>query len=99
MVIFSTQKMSFRDSKRLQKFRTRKTAKNSKLPTNYFELVGIGGWPSISKYINPPSLGRNVIQFFDFRGEREIFLLNLHLDALFSSLDRRCLDWIHDMTV
>jgi hypothetical protein len=27
---------------------TEKTAKNSKLPTNCFEPVGIGGWPPIS---------------------------------------------------
>jgi hypothetical protein len=36
-------------------FRTRKTAKNSKLPKlpeNCFELVGKGGWPLISTYIN-----------------------------------------------
>jgi hypothetical protein len=39
-----------------------KTAKNSKLPKlseNYFEPVGKGGWPPISIWINPPSLGRN----------------------------------------
>jgi hypothetical protein len=39
-----------------------KTAKNSKLPKlseNYFEPVGKGGWPLISIWINPPSLGSN----------------------------------------
>jgi hypothetical protein len=42
------QKTSFRASKRLWKFRTRKTAKNSKLPKlleSCFELDGKGGWP------------------------------------------------------
>jgi hypothetical protein len=36
-------------------FRTRKTAKNSKLPKspeNCFEPVGKGGWPPISTWIN-----------------------------------------------
>jgi hypothetical protein len=38
-------------------FRTRKTAKNSKLPKfpkNCFELVGKGGWPPISTWIMGP---------------------------------------------
>jgi hypothetical protein len=41
-----------------------KTAKNSKLPKlseNCFEPVGKGGWPPISIWINPPSLGINGI--------------------------------------
>jgi hypothetical protein len=33
------EKSSFRPSKWPQKFRNRKTAKNSKLPTNYFEQL------------------------------------------------------------
>jgi hypothetical protein len=33
------------------KFRNRKTTINSKLPTNYFEPVGIGGWSPISTWI------------------------------------------------
>jgi hypothetical protein len=37
-------KTSFRPSKWPQKFRNQKTAKNSKLPENCFEPVGIGGW-------------------------------------------------------
>jgi hypothetical protein len=48
------QKTSFRASKRLQKFRTRKTAKNSKLPKmseRCFEPVGKGGWTPISIWI------------------------------------------------
>jgi hypothetical protein len=39
-----------------------KTAKNSKLPKlseNCLEPVGKGGWPPISIWINPPSLGIN----------------------------------------
>jgi hypothetical protein len=43
-----------------------KTAKNSKLPKlseNYFEPVGKGGWPPISIWINPPSLGINGYPF------------------------------------
>jgi hypothetical protein len=45
------EKMSFRPSKWPPKFRTQKTTKNSKLPTNYFEPVGIVGWPLISTWI------------------------------------------------
>jgi hypothetical protein len=38
-----------------------KTAKNSKLPKmseNYFELVGKGGWPPISIWININTMGK-----------------------------------------
>jgi hypothetical protein len=58
-------KTSFRASKRLRKFRTRKNAKNSKfqkLPESCFEPVGKGGWPPISTWISPPSF----ISFTDF---------------------------------
>jgi hypothetical protein len=51
-----------------------KPAKNSKLPKlseNYFEPFGKGGWPSISTWINSPSLGRNGIHCVEFPGERE----------------------------
>jgi hypothetical protein len=34
------------------------------------EIVRIGGWPPISTWINPPSLGRNGIHFDEFLGER-----------------------------
>jgi hypothetical protein len=47
-------KASFMASKRLWKFKTQKTAKNSKLPKfpeNCFEPTGKGGWPSISTWI------------------------------------------------
>jgi hypothetical protein len=51
-----------------------KTAKNSKLPKlseNCFELVGKGGWPPISTWINPPSLGSNGLHCVECPGERE----------------------------
>jgi hypothetical protein len=57
-----------------------KTAKNSKLPKlpeNYFELVGKGGWPPISTWINPPSLGRNGIHCIEVPHQMRKFLLNL----------------------
>jgi hypothetical protein len=44
-------KYSFNPSKWPQKFRSRKTAKNSKLLEDYFEPVGIGEWPPISTWI------------------------------------------------
>jgi hypothetical protein len=71
-----------------------KTTKNSKLPKlpeNYFESVGQGGWPPISTWINPPSLGRNGIHCVEFPGEREKRLLNLHLGELLALLEMsRC---------
>jgi hypothetical protein len=57
-----------------------KTAKNSKLPKlseNCFELVGKGGWPSISIWINPPSLGRNGLHCVEVPHQMRKFLLNL----------------------
>jgi hypothetical protein len=57
-----------------------KTVKNSKLPKlleNCFELVGKGGWPLISNWINPPSLGSNGLHFVDFPHQMRKFLLNL----------------------
>jgi hypothetical protein len=54
-----------------------KTAKNSKLPENCFEPVGKGGWPPISIWINPPSLGRNGIHCIEFPHHIRKFLLNL----------------------
>jgi hypothetical protein len=43
--VLDPKKTSFRPSKWPRKFRNRKTAKNSKLPEDCFEPVGIGGWP------------------------------------------------------
>ena len=57
-----------------------KTAKNSKLPKlpeNYFEPVGKGGWPPISTWINLLSLGRNFLHCIDFPHQMRKFLLNL----------------------
>ena len=88
------QKTSFRASKRLWKFKTRKTAKNSKLPKlpeNCFEPVGKGGWPPISTWINPPSLGRNGLHCVEFPGKREKSLLNMHLGEMLALLETsRC---------
>jgi hypothetical protein len=81
------EKPSFRPSKWPQKFRNRKTAKNSKLPENCFEPVGIGGWPPISTWINPPSLGSNGIHCIEFPGERGKRLLNLKLGELLALLE------------
>jgi hypothetical protein len=57
-----------------------KTAKNSKLPKlseNCFELDGKGGWPTISIWINPPSLGRNGLHCIEVPHHMRKFLLNL----------------------
>ena len=57
-----------------------KTAKNSKLPKlseNCFEPVGKGGWPTISIWIDPPSLGINGIHCVDVPHQMNKFLLNL----------------------
>ena len=83
-------KMSFKPSKWPRKFGTQKTAKNSKLPTNIFELVGIGGWPPISIWINPLSLGINGFHFIEFPKDREKCLLNLNLGVLLSLLEKLC---------
>jgi hypothetical protein len=57
-----------------------KTAKNSKLPKlseNCFGTVGKGGWPKISIWINPPSLGRNGLHFIEVPHNMRKSLLNL----------------------
>jgi hypothetical protein len=67
-----------------------KTAKNSKFPKlleNYFEPFENGGWPLISTWINPPSLGINVLHCVDFSREREKRLLNLHLGVPLALLE------------
>jgi hypothetical protein len=74
------QKTSFRASKWLRKFRTRKTAKNSKLPKlpeSCFEPYGKCGWPPISTWINPPLLGSNGLHCIEFPHQMRKFLLNL----------------------
>jgi hypothetical protein len=47
---------SFGPSKWSRKLKTAKNSKLPKLPENYFEPVGKGGWPPISTWINTPSL-------------------------------------------
>jgi hypothetical protein len=55
---------------------------------NYFEPVGIGGWPPISTWINPLSLGSNGIHCVEFPGERGKHLLNLNLGEFPSLLEK-----------
>jgi hypothetical protein len=73
----------------------KKTAKNSKLPKlpeTCFGPVGEGGWPPISTWINPPSLGSNGLHCVEFLGERGKRLLNLNLGDLLALLEKwRCL--------
>jgi hypothetical protein len=61
-------KTSFRASKWPRKLKTAKNSKLPKLPENCFEPVGKGGWPPISTWINPPSLGRNGIHCIECPG-------------------------------
>jgi hypothetical protein len=76
------EKPSFRPSKWPRKLKPAKNSKLSKLLESCFELVGNGGWPPISTWINPPSLGRNGVHCIEFLGEKEKRLLNLHLGKL-----------------
>jgi hypothetical protein len=67
-----------------------KTTKNNKLPKlpeNCFEPVGEGGWPLISTWTNPPSLGSNGIHHVECPREREKHLLNLNLGELLALLE------------
>jgi hypothetical protein len=41
------------------------------------ERVGIGGWPLISTWINPPPLGRNGLHCIEFPHQMRKFMLNL----------------------
>jgi hypothetical protein len=41
------------------------------------ELVGIGGWPTISTWINPPPLGSNGLHCIDFPYQVNKLLLYL----------------------
>jgi hypothetical protein len=80
-------KTSFRPSKWPRKLKPAKNSKLPKLPENYFEPVREGGWPLISTWINPPSLGRNGLHCVEFPGEREKRLLDLHLGKLLVLLE------------
>jgi hypothetical protein len=73
------EKPSFRPSKWPRKLKPAKNSKLPKLPENHFEPVGKGGWPPISTWINPPSLGRNGLHYVEFLRERENHLLDLDL--------------------
>ena len=85
-------KPSFRPSKWPRKLKPAKNSKLPKWPENCFERFGKGGWPPISTWINPPSLGSNGIHCVEFLGEREKHLLNLHLGELLVLLETsRCL--------
>jgi hypothetical protein len=70
-------KPSFRPSKWPRKLKPAKNSKLPKLPENCFEPVGKGGWPPISTWINPPSLGRNGPHCVEFLHEMRKLLLNL----------------------
>ena len=52
-------KPSFRPSKWPHNLKTTKNSKLPKLPENCFELVGKGGWPLISTWINGYENGTN----------------------------------------
>jgi hypothetical protein len=85
------EKPSFGPSKWPQKLKPAKNSKLPKLPEIHFEPFGKGGWPPISTWINPPSLGRNSLHCVEFLGERENHLLNLHLGELLVLLETsRC---------
>jgi hypothetical protein len=84
------EKPSFGSSKWPRKLKTTKNSKLPKFPKNCFEPVGKGGWPSISTWINPPSLGSNGLHWVEFPGEREKLLLNLHLGELLALLETSC---------
>jgi hypothetical protein len=83
-------KPSFRPSKWPQKLKIAKNSKLPKFPENCFEPVGKGGWPPISTWINPPSLGSNGLHCVEFPWERENRLLNQHLDELLALLEKLC---------
>jgi hypothetical protein len=69
--------MSFRASKRPRKFGTRKTTEKLPRWKIVFRASGIGGWPPISTWINPPSLGRNGLHCVEFPHQMRKFRLNL----------------------
>ena len=82
------EKPSFGPSKWPQKLKPAKNSKLPKLPETCFGPVGEGGWPSISTWINPPSLGSNGLHCIQFPGERGKWLLNLNLGDLLALLEK-----------
>jgi hypothetical protein len=86
------EKISFGPSKWPRKLKPAKNSELPKWPENCFEPFEKGGWPLISTWINPPSLGSNCLHCIEFPGEREKHLLNLHLGELLVLLAlSRCL--------
>ena len=86
------EKTSFGPSKWPWKLKTPKNSKLPKLPENYFDPIGKGGWQPISTWINPLSFGSNGIHCVEFPWERGKYLLNLNLGELLSLLETlRCL--------
>jgi hypothetical protein len=83
-------KPSFGPSKWSHKLKTAKNSKLPKLPENNFEPAEKGGWPQISTWINPPSLGSNGLHCVEFPVEREKCSLNLHLGELLALLETSC---------
>ena len=81
------EKPSFGPSKWPQKLKPAKNSKLPKWPENCFDPFGKGGWPPISTWINPPSLGSNGLHCVEFPGEREKRLLDLHLGELLALLE------------
>jgi hypothetical protein len=85
------EKPSFGPLKWPQKLKPSKNSKFPKLAENCFEPVDKGGWPPISTWINPPSLGSNGLHCVEFLGEMEKPLLDLHLGELLVLLETsRC---------
>ena len=78
------EKNSFRPSKWPRKWKPAKNSKLPKWPKNCFEPFGKGGWPPISTWINPPSLGINGHHCIKCLRERGKRLMNLHLGESFA---------------
>jgi hypothetical protein len=69
------EKPSFRPSKWPQKLKLLKIVNCQNCPENCFEPVGKGGWPPISTWINPPSLGSNGLHCVEFPHQMRKFLV------------------------
>jgi hypothetical protein len=80
-------KPSFGPSKWPLKLKPAKNSKLPKFPESRFEPFGKGGWPPISTYINPPSLGIHGLHCIEFPRERGKRLLNLNLGDLLALLE------------
>jgi hypothetical protein len=68
---------------RLSKFRTQKTAKNSKLPKNCFDPVRIGGWPPIYSWNNVINTRRlDIGAIISYRKIKKLWLSTLFIYKL-----------------